>query len=135
MVNSKTLPSQRKNGDSAEMESLESFKINNPSDVKPKPPCTYFKKRSLTSTVSSQSTSSNTSTIRRSRPVSVTIGEYPSMRRQPGKLDFLQNGSSNGTGSSNDDSLGSRLTSELTQTLNRSNLKKRTESMANGDQG
>lgn len=134
-VASKTSPSHTKQGESAEMESLESFKLNNPADVTPKPPNTYFQKRALTSTVSNQSTSSSASTIRRSRPVSVTIGEYASMRRQPQKLDFLQNGSQDGIGSRNDESIGSRLTSELTQTLNRSNLRKRTESMANPDKG
>lgn len=121
-------PSQKQFNDSVEMESLESFRINNPSDIKPKPPNTYFQKRILTNTLSNQSTSSNTSTIRRGRPISVTIGEYPSMRRQPGKLDFLQNGQDI-TNRGKEESLGSRLTSELTQTLNRSNLKKRTESM------
>lgn len=50
------------------------------------------------------------------------------MRRQPGKLDFLQNGR-NGAEAGKEMDLGNRLASELTQTLNRSNLKKRTESM------
>lgn len=135
IVTSKTTSSPRKVGDSAEMESLESFKLNNPTDVKHKPPNTYFQKRALTSTISSQSTISNTSTIRRSRPVSVTIGEYASVRRQPGKLEFLHNVLQDDTRVKKEESLGSRLTSELTQTLNRSNLRKRTESMANPDKG
>ncbi|KAJ8967263.1 hypothetical protein NQ314_002991, partial [Rhamnusium bicolor] len=83
-------PSQNIN-DSVEMESLDSFKINNPSDIKPKPPSTYFQKRQLSAQLSNGSTSSMNS-LKKPRPVSVTIGEYPSMRRHPGRLDFLQNG-------------------------------------------
>lgn len=105
--------------DHVEMESLESFKLNNPSEVQPRPPSTYFQKRIQTN---------GCGTVRRSRPVSITIGEYPTMRRQPGKLDFLQNGRNGAEGGQGVD-LGNRLASELTQTLNRSNLKKRTESM------
>ncbi|XP_076274051.1 uncharacterized protein LOC143204978 isoform X1 [Rhynchophorus ferrugineus] len=86
-------------------------------------------KRSLTGTLSNQFQGGKTSTLRNNRPVSVTIGEYPSMRRQPGKLDFLHNGNLDALEFRKNESLGSRLTSELTQTLNRSNLKKRTESM------
>lgn len=108
------------------MESLESFKINNPSDIRPKPPLTYFQKKQL-SAQSSNGSVSSVASLKKTRPVSVTIGEYPSMRRQPGRLDFLQNGT--------DDickgklPITNQLASELTQTLNRSNLRKRTESM------
>ncbi|XP_048516994.1 harmonin isoform X1 [Dendroctonus ponderosae] len=116
--------------ESAEMESLESFRINNPANVKPRPPSTYFHKRILSNTLSNQS-SSSVSTIRRNRPVSITIGEYPSMRRQPGKLDFLQASQDTVDVGGNDESLGNRLSSELAQTLKRSNLKLRTESMEN----
>ncbi|XP_066145408.1 uncharacterized protein [Euwallacea fornicatus] len=114
------------NQNSAEMESLESFRINSPASVKPRPPSTYFQKRNLSATLSSQS---GCSTIRRNRPVSITIGEYATARRAPGKLDFLQNNREQALGK--EDNLGNRLASELTQTLNRSNLKKRTESMEN----
>ncbi|XP_050307844.1 harmonin isoform X2 [Anthonomus grandis grandis] len=125
-LTSKSPLNRTKNDDSAEMQSIDSFKINNStSEVQPKPPSTYFQKRTLATSLSNQS--SKTSTIRKSRPISVTIGEYPSMRRQPGRLDFLQNG----TEVINGQSIGNRLTSELTQTLNRSNLKKKTESMEN----
>ncbi|XP_060531155.1 harmonin isoform X2 [Cylas formicarius] len=86
----------------------------------------YVQKRIISGQLSTPVTKSNGTLIKK-RPVSVTIGEYPSMRRQPGKLDFLQNGDR--VDYRRDESISSRLTSELTQTLNRSNLKKRTESM------
>lgn len=101
-----------------EMQPTDSYKSSNSLDIMPKHPSTNCAK---------------TSTIRKSRPISVTIGEYPSMRKQPGKLDFIQNGGKDSLDVRQDESLGSRLTSELTQTLNRSNLRKRTESMANPD--
>ncbi|KAL1509883.1 hypothetical protein ABEB36_004554 [Hypothenemus hampei] len=124
-----SLASQKMCHDSAEMESLESYRINNPTNVAPKPPHTYFQKCQLTGTLSNQS---QNTTIRRTRPVSITIGEYNgSSRRQPGKLDFLQPSSQGDGSDSVTKDLGSQLTSELTQTLNRSNLRKRTESMEN----
>lgn len=109
-------PSQNHLNDSVEMESLESFKLNNPGGMKPKPPDTYFNKN-------------GTSTIRKQRPVSVTIGEYPSgtIRRTPGRLDFLQNGTD--SASPTNTPISNQLASELAQTLSRSNLRKRTESM------
>ncbi|XP_018570293.1 harmonin isoform X3 [Anoplophora glabripennis] len=113
--------------DSVDMESLESFKINNPSDIRPKPPNTYFQKRQLNAQSSNGSVSSVTS-LKKPRPVSVTIGEYPSMRRQPGRLDFLQNGTDSIC--QGKQPITSQFASELTQTLNRSNLRKKTESMA-----
>ncbi|XP_008192662.2 harmonin isoform X1 [Tribolium castaneum] len=117
-------PSQNHLNDSVEMESLESFKLNNPGGNKPKPPNTYFKM--------SNGTASSTSTIRKQRPVSVTIGEYPSgtMRKTPGRLDFLQNGTETSPSPTNTP-ISNQLASELAQTLNRSNLRKRTESMEN----
>ncbi|XP_018327371.1 harmonin isoform X2 [Agrilus planipennis] len=78
--------------------------------------------------------SPETSTLRK-RPVSVVIGEYPSdtLRRQPGKLDFLQNSLDeiDRSSQSSGDSISSQLASELAQTLNRSNLRRKTESVAN----
>lgn len=106
--------------DSVEMESLESFKLNNPLGHKrPKPPDTYFNK-----------TNSGNSTMRKQRPVSVTIGEYPSgsLRKQPGRLDFLMDGTEK-TPPKVKQPITNQFASELAQTLNRSNLKKRTESM------
>jgi hypothetical protein len=112
-------PSQNAN-DSVEMDSLESFKLNNPGGIRPKPPDTYFNRSPL---------GSGTNTVRKARPVSVTIGEYPSgtMRRTPGRLDFLHGGA-DGPKSPNVP-ISNQLASELAMTLNRSNLRKRTESM------
>lgn len=115
--------------DSVEMESIESFKLNQPTNLKPKPPNTYFNKPKppLTSQLSNGSITSN-STLKKARPVSVTIGEYPSgtSRKQPTRFDFLPNGNNDRLDGS---SISSQLATELAQTLNRSNLKKRTESM------
>lgn len=117
--------------DAIEMDSIDSVKLNNPSTLRPKHPQTYFK-QPLTSQLSNGSTTS-TSTIgsRKQRPVSVTIGEYPSgtLRKQPGRLDFL-----NGNGDAEKISGGpicTQFASELAHTLSRSNLRKRTESMEN----
>lgn len=126
---------------SSDMESLESFKLDGPQDVKPKPPNTYFNnsKKKLAAQLSNDS-SGNTATMRKQlRPVSVTIGEYPSgtIRRQPSRFDFLQNSSNGGVDEvdkSPDRPISSQLASELAQTLNRSNLRKRTESMVSNIQ-
>lgn len=122
-------PSQKLN-DEVEMESLESFKLNNPSNLLPKPPNTYFNNRTKTSQLSNGSISSNSISGMKQRPVSVIIGQYPSgsLRKQPGKLDFLSNGYDDIEKKSNN-SINSKFASELAYTLNRSNLKKRTESM------
>lgn len=122
---------------SSDMESLESFKLDGPQDVKPKPPNTYFNnnKKKLAAQLSNESTGSTATMRKQQRPVSVTIGEYPSgtIRRQPSRFEFLQNGGSNGgvdeVDKSPDRPISSQLASELAQTLNRSNLRKRTESM------
>lgn len=122
------------------MESLESFKLDGPQDVKPKPPNTYFNnnKKKLGAQLSNESTGSTATMRKQQRPVSVTIGEYSSgtIRRQPSRFDFLQNGGSSGGADEVDKSpdrpISSQLASELAQTLNRSNLRKRTESMVIG---
>lgn len=114
--NNNVRSSQNNTNDTVEMESLESFRINNPSQLRPKPPNTYFHK--------------NSESLPNGRPVSITIGEYPSLRKQPGKLDFLHNRSvdeSNLNGK--DSSISTQFASELAQTLNRSHLRKKTESM------
>ncbi|KAK5644117.1 hypothetical protein RI129_007962 [Pyrocoelia pectoralis] len=125
--NAKTLASQN---DLVEMESLESYTLNNPNSQPPKPPNTYFNKLPLGSRLSNGSTSSTLSN-KKQRPVSVTIGEYPSgsLRRQPGKLGFL-NANEEMDRSSNE-SITTQFASELAHTLRRSNLRKRTESMEN----
>lgn len=124
--------------DCVDMDSLESFKLNNPCSTKPKPPNTYFNnKPRLTGQASlgaHSPSSSQNSTMRKQKAVSVTIGEYPSgSKRQPIKFEFL-NGNENGDqvdGSlvEASETISSRFASELAQTLSRSNLRKRTEKM------
>lgn len=111
------------------MESLDSFKLNQPSEHNPKPPNVYFSKKALSAQLSNGSISSNTSTTKQ-RPVSVTIGEYPSgmTRKQPSKFNFLQNGHDEQDKTANQP-LTCQLASELASTLSRSNLRKKTESM------
>lgn len=114
------------------MDSIESFKLNQPMNTNPKPPNTYFKKQPLQSQLSNGSVTSNNSTLKKTRPVSVTIGEYPSgtSRRPPTRFDFLPNGSQDKVdGTIGNESISNQLANELALTLNRSNLKKRTESM------
>lgn len=108
----------------ADMESLESYKLKNPSNVLPKPPSNYFVKAP-----------NGTATMKKhARPVSVTIGEYAyggATRREPTKLDFL-NGVDKTDGLHNGDeetSISNRLQSELAMTLSRSNLRKKTEAL------
>ncbi|CAG9832319.1 unnamed protein product [Diabrotica balteata] len=111
--------------ESVEMDSLESFKMHNPNHVTPKPPGTYFQKRDLCSKLSNGSVASSAGK-ERPKSVNISIGEYAAVRSPPRKLDFLKNGTlgrnSVGNGPGN-------LAYELSQTLNKSNLRKRTESM------
>ncbi|CAH1187892.1 unnamed protein product [Phyllotreta striolata] len=99
-----------------EMDSLESIKINNPSKVTPKPPNTYFPKRNVCSKLSNGS--------EKAKSVNVSIGEYAKVKNPPGKLNFL-------SANRNTADFSGGLASELSQMLNKSNLKKRTESMDN----
>lgn len=104
----------------AELESLESYTLKNPSAVQHKPPSTYFMKAP-----------NGTATMKKNvRPVSVTIGEYGNgggVRRQPSKLEFLNGDKTDGSPATED--LSNRLQSELALTLSRSNLRKKTESL------
>lgn len=104
-------PSNTHHNDAVEMESLDSFAIHNPAS-NPKPPSTYFHPDSFDAA---------------KKPLSnVTIGEYAgASRKTPGKFDFL-NGSA---ADSNKEPINSQFASELAQTLNRSNLRRRTDSM------
>lgn len=109
------------------MDSLDSFKLNNPAsnNNKPKPPNNYFQKNKLcakSSTTSIDSTASSDF----GRSVNVTIGGYVP-KSNPGKLDFLRGQEKRSLGKT--ESISTCLASELTQTLNRSNLRKRTESV------
>jgi len=114
-------PPQKSKLDAVEMESLESFKLNNPSSPAPKPPSTYFMKQQ-----------NGTLTMKKaSQQISVTIGEYPTntFRKQPSKLGFLNGDVVDSGKLKSDEPVGSRLQSELTQLLSKSNLKKKTESV------
>lgn len=124
------------NGDS------ESYKSNILND-KSKLCNTYMRPKSGNFSKPNEMQNGSSSTLTKARPVSVVIGEYPSgtSRKQPKKLDFLnnQNNSNNNNNSSrengcnnkvsNNQSIVSQFASELAQTLNRSNLRKKTESM------
>lgn len=109
------------------MDSLDSFKLNNSSSTnsKPKPPNNYFQKNKLCPQLSNASITS-TDSVDFGRGVNVTIGGYVP-KNTPGKLDFLKTAEKRVIGKK--ESISNCLASELTQTLNRSNLRKRTESM------
>ncbi|XP_023952041.1 uncharacterized protein LOC112055966 isoform X2 [Bicyclus anynana] len=109
--------------ENAEVESLESYKLKNPLNVTPKPPSNYFIK----------APNGSATMKKHARPVSVTIGEYVNNvgRKEPSKLDFL-NGDKSDLRSPEDEPISSRLQSELALTLSRSNLRKKTEALADG---
>ncbi|KAF5280494.1 hypothetical protein FQA39_LY18039 [Lamprigera yunnana] len=118
--------------DAIDLDAVDSTKINNLYTPRPKYSNTYSK-LPLTGQLSNSSITSTTSlSSRRQRPVSVTIGEYPSgsLRKQPGRLDFLNNTNAEVEKLSNG-SISTQFASELAHTLSRSNLRKRTESMEN----
>lgn len=123
MDSSVQLKSKNVKDEKAELESLESFKLNNPSNALPKPPSNYFMRAP-----------NGTATMKKNiRPVSVTIGEYASGggagRREPSKLDFLNGDKTDGTRAPEDVPITNRLQSELVMTLSRSNLRKKTEAL------
>ncbi|XP_055710946.1 uncharacterized protein LOC129806406 isoform X2 [Phlebotomus papatasi] len=105
------------NGDMAELESIESFKLTNPSSPPPRPPSVYFAPQS-----------SGPPTMRKNhRPVSVTIGEYGQMgRKEPAKFNFIAR-ADDSPRNGNDEDMSQRLRNELEMTLSRSNLKKRSD--------
>lgn len=109
--------------DKAELDSLESYKLKNPTNVQPKPPSNYFVRAP-----------NGTATMKKHmRPVSVTIGEYAgggNSRREPTKLDFLNGDKPDGPlPAMEDEPITNRLQSELALTLSRSNLRKKTDAM------
>lgn len=118
----------------SELESLElSFNKINQQNGTSTPKTQNFHLRPKSSSASpniQQNGTVSNGTLTKQRPVSVIIGEYPSgtSRKQPKKLDFLNN-RENGSKNQNSESIVSQFASELAQTLNRSNLRKRTESM------
>lgn len=103
----------RASGDVAEMESIESFRMNDPSSPIPRPPSMYF---------APQSSGPPTMKKNQNQRVSVTIGEYGGgpNRKEPTKFDFIERANENQSGD-----VSERLRSELEKTLSRSNLKNR----------
>ncbi|RZF32190.1 hypothetical protein LSTR_LSTR004053 [Laodelphax striatellus] len=118
-----------KNGsaDCVEMESLESFKLTNPSTVRPKPPATYFAQnrksasRSSDSSLNSRNSMQNVA-VEGAKPT-ITIREYPTTmdRKNPTRFQFL-NQNEGSPVVSRDQPISSQLHSELTQTLSRVKL-------------
>ncbi|XP_039279098.1 PDZ domain-containing protein 7 [Nilaparvata lugens] len=113
--------------DAVEMESLESFKLTNPSQVRPKPPATYFAQnrksasRSSDSSLNSRNSMQNVA-VEGAKPT-ITIREYPTTmdRKNPTRFQFLNQ--NEGTPVvSRDQPISSQLHSELTQTLSRVKL-------------
>lgn len=113
------------NGAAAELESIESFKLTNPSSPTPKPPPIYWAPQN-----------SGPPTMKKTqRQVSVTIGEYGNFnnRKAPSKFDFINSKSSSeysncsNSGNSSGDDVSSQFRDELQKTLSRSNLKKRND--------
>ncbi|XP_073967320.1 uncharacterized protein [Choristoneura fumiferana] len=107
------------------MDSLESYKLKNPTNLQPKPPSNYFVRAP-----------NGTATMKKHlRPVSVTIGEYAgggNSRREPTKLDFLNGDKPDGPlPAMEDEPITNRLQSELALTLSRSNLRKKTDAIGN----
>lgn len=109
------------NGSAAEMESIESFQLNNPSSQIPVPPPMYF-----------SSQKSGPPTMKKiQRPVSVIINSYDD-KKEPGKFDFIDsqsNSHGNGYQQRVHEDMSTRLKNELEKTLSRSNLRRRSDSM------
>jgi hypothetical protein len=85
---------------------------------------------------SNQSTWRDERLAAKQRPVSITIGEYPSgvERRVPTRFDFLPTYTADVRKSpspGDDSNITCKLQSELAQTLSRSNLRKQTDSQVN----
>lgn len=108
---------QKANGNAAEMESIESFKMTHPASPVPHPPPVYFSERR-----------SGPPTMKKiQRPISVIVGEYGNAnRKEPTKFDFIE-GRDDHLGNKNGEDVGVRLKNELEQTLSRSNLRMRNE--------
>lgn len=106
-------------GDAAEMESIESFKLMNPSSPVPRPPSLYFAPQST-----------GPPTMKKcQRQVSVTIGEYGNMaanRKEPNKFNFISKLEDK---KNREEDVSQKLKNELEMTLSRSNLKKRNDSL------
>jgi hypothetical protein len=110
----------RANNETAELESIDSFKLVNPQTSVPVPPSMYFvNPRSCPPTLK-----------KNHKQVSVMINSYDD-KKEPGKFGFIENEQNkmNNNVNSNSGDMSSRLKSELEKTLSRSNLKNRSESI------
>lgn len=103
-------------GDVAEMESIESFKLNSPSSKIPIPPPMYFQNQKY-----------DPVTIKKTqqKPVSVIVSSYNGNKREPGRLDFVDDPSDRDRSfHENNVDMSTRLKYELEKTLSRSNLRR-----------
>lgn len=110
-------------GSTAELESLDSFKMTNSTSVIPSPPPLYFcPQKSVPPTMK-----------KIQKPgVSYLIGEY-NTRKEPSKFDFINvssNDSSSAGSSGKNEDMSTRLKNELEQTLSRANLKKQNQNQS-----
>lgn len=106
------------NGDSAELASIDSYKMTNPASPEPKPPSMYFNLQSTGPATLKKQT----------RSVSVTIGEYAGRKEMPKQFDFIGKGEESGNGGdSSEVDVNGRLNNELKSTLRRSNLRARND--------
>ncbi|XP_066589655.1 uncharacterized protein [Prorops nasuta] len=145
------VPKKRTPDESVEMQSIESFKLKEPPiPVVPKPPSTYFSGGTSNGTVRSpvKTQFNGKDEVDRSKPssplqekpknpgkVAIRIGAYVGESKQPAKLDFLgqqqqvkpevKNPVANEE--STNAPVVSRLQNELVATLQRSNLRRKTE--------
>lgn len=106
-------------GDMAEMESIESFKLNSPSSKIPVPPPMYFQTQAFEPTTLKKA---------HQKPVSVIVSSYNTNKKEPGKLDFVDSHEKLLDENANID-MSTRLKYELEKTLSRSNLRR---SLVNG---
>lgn len=103
-------------GDVAEMESIESFRLNSPASKIPIPPPMYFQTHKFEPT-----------TLKKvqQKPVSVIVSSYNTNKKEPGKLDFVDSSSDREKNfDENNVDMSTRLKYELEKTLSRSNLRK-----------
>ncbi|XP_046673575.1 uncharacterized protein LOC124362804 isoform X3 [Homalodisca vitripennis] len=108
------------NADFVEMQSIESFKLTNPSVLRPKPPPIYFQPNMNGST-----TTSSASKVSSDSKPNITIREYPKNTdvKNPERFQFLSQNGSHHTTLSSDEPLVTRLQDELSQTLSKANLR------------
>jgi hypothetical protein len=103
-------------GDVAEMESIDSFKLNSPTSNIPIPPPMYFQTQKFEPTTLKKG---------QQKPVSVIVSSYNTNKKEPGKLDFVDSSLDRDRSfDENNVDMSTRLKYELEKTLSRSNLRK-----------